>query len=73
MKLKHALWEPTEHSAVCSEHFKEEDFTNRLSEELDRRLKRDEVGISLFPTKHATLFQMTKHLKDLKVSKANER
>lgn len=55
------------------EHFKEELFTNRLSEELDRRLKRDEVGISLFPTKHATLFQMTKQLKDLKVSEANER
>ena len=26
VKLKHAHWEPTEHSTVCSEHFKEEDF-----------------------------------------------
>ena len=34
MKLKRAHWEPTEHSTVCSEHFKEEDFTNRFSEDL---------------------------------------
>ena len=53
VKLKRAHWEPTEHSAVCSEHFKEEDFTNRFSEDLDRRLKRDEIGVSVFPTKQA--------------------
>ena len=39
VKLKRAHWEATEHSAVCSEHFKEEDFTNRFSEDLDRRLR----------------------------------
>ncbi|XP_044167842.1 THAP domain-containing protein 5-like [Acropora millepora] len=53
VKLKRAHWEATEHSAVCSEHFKEEDFTNRFSEDLDRRLRRDEIGVSVFPTKHA--------------------
>ena len=34
VKLKRAHWEPTEHSTVCSKHFKEEDFTNRFSEDL---------------------------------------
>ena len=53
VKLKRAHWEATEHSAVCSEHFKEEDLTNRFSEDLDRRLRRDEIGVSVFPTKHA--------------------
>ena len=43
VKLKRAHWKPTEHLAVRSEHFKEEDFTNRFSEDLDRRLKRDEI------------------------------
>ena len=52
MKLKRAHWEPTEHSAVCSEHFREEDFTNHFSGELDQRLKRDEISVSVFPTKH---------------------
>ena len=52
MKLKRAHWEPTEHSAVSSEHFREEDLTNRFSEDLDRRLKRDEISVSVFPTKH---------------------
>ena len=43
LKLKRAHWEPTEHSAVHSEHFKEEDFTHHFFEDLDRRLKRDEM------------------------------
>ena len=53
VKLKRAHWEPTEHSAVCSVHFEDEDFTNRFCENLDRRLKRDEIGVCAFPTKHA--------------------
>ena len=38
---------------MSSEHFREEDSTNRFSEDLDRRLKRDEISVSVFPTKHA--------------------
>ena len=53
VKLKRAHWEPTQHSAVCSVHFEDEDFTNRFWEDLDRRLKRDEIGVCAFPTKHA--------------------
>ena len=34
VKLKRAHWEPTKHSTVCSEQFKEEDFTNCFSEDL---------------------------------------
>ena len=44
VKSKRAHWEPTEHSAVCSEHFKEEDYTNRFADDLVRRLKRDPLG-----------------------------
>ena len=43
VKSKRAHWEPTEHSAVCSGHFKEEDYTNRFADDLVRRLKRDEI------------------------------
>ena len=53
VKLKRAHWEPTQHSAVCSVHFEDEDFTNRFCEDLDRRLKSDEIGVCAFPTKHA--------------------
>ena len=53
VKSKRAHWEPTEHSAVCSEHFKEEDYTNRFADDLVRRLKRDEIGVCVFPTRHA--------------------
>ena len=48
VKSKRAHWEPTPHSAVCSVHFEDEDFTNRFSENLDRRLKRDEIGVCAF-------------------------
>ena len=53
MKSKHAHLEHTKHSAVRSEHFKEEDYTNRFADDLVRRLKRDEIGICVFPSKHA--------------------
>ena len=53
VKSKRAHWEPSEHSAVCSEHFKEEDYTNRFADDLVRRLKRDEIGVCVFPTRHA--------------------
>ena len=53
VQSKCAHWEPTGHSAVCSEHFKEEDYTNRFADDLVRRLKRDEIGVCVFPTRHA--------------------
>ena len=53
VKSKRAHWEPSEHSVVCSEHFKEEDYTNRFADDLVRRLKRDEIGVCVFPTRHA--------------------
>ena len=53
VKSKRAHWKPTEHLSVCSEHFTEEDYTNRFADDLVRRLKRDEIGGCVFPTKHA--------------------
>ena len=54
MKSKRAHVEHTEHSAVCSEHFTEEDYTNRFADHLvTPRLKRDEIGVCVFPSKHA--------------------
>ena len=53
MKSKRAHLEHTEHSAMCSEHFTEEDYTNRFADYLVRRLKRDEIGVCVFPSKHA--------------------
>ena len=53
VKSKRAHLEHTEHSAMCSEHFTEEDYTNRFADYLVRRLKRDEIGVCVFPSKHA--------------------
>ena len=53
VKPKRAHLEHTEHSAMCSEHFTEEDYTNRFVDYLVRRLKRDEIGVCVFPRKHA--------------------
>ena len=53
VQLKRAHWEPSERSSVCSEHFSEEAYTNRFAGDLVRRLKRDEIGVCVFPTKHA--------------------
>ena len=33
--------------------FTEEDYTNRIADHLVRRLKRDEIGVCVFPSKHA--------------------
>ena len=53
VKSKRAHLEHTEHSAMCSEHFTEEDYTNRFADYLVRRLKRDEIGVCVFLSKHA--------------------
>ena len=64
VQLKCAHWEPTKYSAVCSNHFREEDFAVMFSaltnETLQRRLRKDGVGISVFPTVHAPNVKETK-------------
>ena len=59
VKAKRVKWEPTKHSAVCSVHFKLDDyiFQYTLMSELTKpsvpRLKRNEIGVVVFPTIHA--------------------
>ena len=48
VKSKRAHLEHTEQSAMCSEHFTVEDYTNRIADYLVRRLKRDEIGVCVF-------------------------
>ncbi|PFX15356.1 Tyrosine kinase receptor Cad96Ca [Stylophora pistillata] len=54
VQFKRAHWKPTKYSAVCSNHFREEDysvmFSALTSETMQRRLRKDGVGISVFPT-----------------------
>ena len=58
IKAKRAHWKPTKHSAVCSEHFKPEDFQRYFSglpgANFKPRLKKDQLGVSVFPTVHAS-------------------
>ena len=48
---------PNEH-IVCSDHFLDEDYTARYSglteQKMQQHLRKDEVGICLFPCKHAS-------------------
>ena len=59
VKQKRAKWEPSKNSAICSVHFKPEDF-QRLFATLPGqstpsipRLSRDNFGVVAFPTIHA--------------------
>ena len=60
VKCKRAKWEPTKTSAICSKHFKPEDFKRRFSflpgqdSAFIPRLVTDDLGVSVFPTVHAT-------------------
>ena len=60
VKCKRAKWEPTKTSAICSKHFKPEDFKRRFSflpgqdSAFIPRLLTDNLGVSVFPTVHAT-------------------
>ena len=58
IKAKRANWKPTKHSAVCSEHFKPVDFQRYFSglpgANFKPRLKKDDLGVSVFPTVHAS-------------------
>jgi hypothetical protein len=63
VRRKRDKWEPSVHSEVCSKHFKEEDFASRfigLNEMpgaekpllVAPRLKQDDMGICVCPSKH---------------------
>ena len=51
------MWVPGKTSSLCSQHFKEEDFASRplnLSIKMKRELKSDDIGVCVYPTRHAT-------------------
>ena len=55
---KRAKWTPSKFSAICSEHFRTEDYEKYLVEipgtrDHTPRLKKDEIGIVVYPTKFA--------------------
>ena len=55
VKLKRAKWEPSEHSHLCSVHFKPEEFMLQFGNEVDlsnKWLQRDELGVCVFPSIH---------------------
>ena len=52
VKLKRAKWEPSEHSHLCSVHFKPEEFMLQFGNEVDlsnKWLQRDELAVGVFP------------------------
>ena len=60
VQRKRANFTPSQYSAVCSEHFKPEDFENRITSlpgftgKLQAVLKRDDFGIVAFPSVYTT-------------------
>ena len=55
VKLKRAKWEPSEHSHLCSVHFKPEEFMLQFGNEVDlsnKWLQRDKLGVCVFPSIH---------------------
>ena len=54
IKSKRAHWEPTKYSTVCSKHFRDDDyevmFPGLTNDNFQRRLRKDEIGICVFPT-----------------------
>ena len=57
IQSKRAHWQPSQFSQVCSVHFVDEDYTTRYSglteQKMQKRLRKDELGICVFPSKHA--------------------
>ena len=49
------MWVPGKTSSLCSEHFASDDFQRPLNTEvnLQRDLKKDEIGVCVFPSIHA--------------------
>ena len=62
VKQKRAKWEPSKQSRVCSKHFKADDFVRTLNlpgltETTFPRLKKDEIGVTPYPTAHVKLVE----------------
>ena len=60
VKQKHAKWEPSAKSLVCSKHFIADDFSRTvnlpgLQERTFDRLKTDEFGIRAYPSIHTVV------------------
>ena len=59
VQLRRAHWKPTYYSALCSKHFRDEDFTLKFfdltGDNLQRRWGKDEVGV--FSTVHTRTLQ----------------
>lgn len=64
VKAKSANFHPSRYSVICSKHFKPDDFASRLvgKEEmlLNPWLKRDDFGISAFPSIHTANIEAEK-------------
>ena len=56
VRTKRAKWDPTKHSAICSQHFKSDDFASPtvslpgFGGHMKAVLKRDDIGISAIPS-----------------------
>ena len=61
IKLKRENFEPTEHSALCSEHFNDEDFENIAPSNKKRVLKPDTVPSKFSFSKLAVKRKRTWH------------
>jgi len=66
VKQKRAKWEPTRNSSLCSRHFTEDEFIHCFTfadetsgKPIIPRLKRDELGVNVFPTVHAEVVSKT--------------
>lgn len=61
VSTKRAKWKPSEHSCVCSMHFKTTDFTVQFpglkgqNSRMTPRLLQDDIGVSVYPTIHANV------------------
>ena len=57
VKSKRAHWKPTKYSALCSKHFRGDDyevmFPGLTNVKYQRRLRKEEIGICVFATIHA--------------------
>ena len=60
-QLKRAHWKPTKYSAVCSKQLRDDDFKVKFSDltrdNLQRKLRKNEVGVCVFPTVYTPAVQ----------------